>query len=101
MTQTPQRTLRFAAACHAGRGERSLYAVIAIVMLAFSVSFFADSLLIGSIAGVLALNAAATAITAFCPSGWFLMGSLPDEPDEVLGFPVAHGVVALAADQHP
>lgn len=87
-----------AAACHATGGQRVVYAMIAIVMLAFSASLLTEHVFMGSVAGLLAIAASAMAITGFCASDWMLMRTQSDAPDMVLGFPYAPDVVSLDSD---
>lgn len=95
MTSETGRTRNFVAACHAGRGERTTYAIIAVVMLAFSAALFVDSIFMGVITGGIALAAVAMAVTGFCPSGWLFNRHQSDGPDDILGIPYARGVLTL------
>lgn len=88
------------AACHASGGQRAVYAAVAIVMLAFSMSLLTEHVFIGSVAGLLAIVASAMAMTGFCASDWMLMRTQPDPPDTVLGFPYARNVVSLDPTGH-
>lgn len=75
-----------------------MYAIIALVMLAFSASLLTEHVLMGSVAGLLAIAASAMAITGFCASDWMLMRAQSDASDMVLGFPYARDVVSLDSD---
>jgi len=63
----------FGAACNARPSERIIYAIIAIIMLAFAVSFWAETIVVAVLAGLVAVSAVIMAITGFCWGDWLYL----------------------------
>lgn len=96
MTFVSRPDRKIAAACSATRSQRAIYAVVALILTAFGISFLADDLFVGTVGLLLALMAAAMAITGFCPPDWLTQREeATSPPTGVLGYPYAAGVITL------
>lgn len=67
--------------CSATPGQRVTYAVLAVILGAFSIDFFAESIFVALIVAALAAIAGIGAITGTCLSSWLQFSTARDTPD--------------------